>query len=137
MTTAVIAATLLVAAGGAHVVWAAGGTIGLAAAIPQVEGRPLFAPGRMTTFAVALALFSLAALVVWREGLIVLPLPFAIARVGVPVMALVFFARAIGDFRYVGWSKRVRGTSFARLDDLLYAPLCVVLAVCFAVVGLN
>ena len=137
MTTAVIAATLLVAAGGAHVVWAAGGRIGLAAAIPQVDGRPMFVPGRVTTLVVALALFSLAALVVWREGLIVLPLPFAIARVGVPLMALVFLARAIGNFRYVGWSKRVRGTSFARLDDLLYAPLCAVLAVCFAVVGLN
>ena len=137
MTTAVIAATLLVAAGAAHVVWAAGGRIGMAAAIPQVDGRPLFAPGRVTTFAVALALFSLAALLLWREGLILLPLPFVIARVGVPLMALVFIARAIGDFRYVGWRKRVRGTSFARLDDLLYAPLCAVLAVCFAVVGLN
>ena len=73
----------------------------------------------------------------WRECLIELPLPFVIARVGVPVMALVFLARAIGDFRHVGWRQRVRGTSFARLDDLLYAPFCAVLAVCFAVVSLN
>ena len=137
MTTAVIAATLLGAAGGAHVVWAAGGRIGLAAATPQVDGRALNAPERMTTLGSALALFSLAALVMWRECLIELPLPFVIARVGVPVMALVFLARAIGDFRHVGWRQRVRGTSFARLDDLLYAPFCAVLAVCFAVVSLN
>ncbi len=137
MTTAVIAATLLGAAGGTHVVWAAGGRIDLAVATPQVDGRALNAPKRMTTLGVALALFSLAALILWREGLVVLPLPFVIARVGVPVVAVVFLARAIGDFRHVGWSKRVRGTSFARLDDLLYAPLCAVLAVCFALVSLN
>jgi hypothetical protein len=37
--------------------------------------------------------------------------------------------RAIGDFRYVGFFKRIRDSKFARLDTLAYSPLCAALAV--------
>ncbi len=141
MTTAVIAASILGAAGAVHLYWAAGGRKGFDAAVPHVVGKRWFTPGKAVTFAVALALFALAALVLWRDGQIAPPaqlaLPFEIARYGVPLMALVFLARAIGDFRHIGWSKRLRGSRFARLDDVLYAPLCLVLAICFAVVGMT
>jgi len=40
----------------------------------------------------------------------------------------VFALRAIGDFRHVGFFKRVRGCRFARLDTLAYSPLCTALA---------
>jgi hypothetical protein len=42
--------------------------------------------------------------------------------------ALGLFARAIGEFKYVGFFKRVRGSRFARRDTLLYSPLCLWLA---------
>jgi uncharacterized membrane protein SpoIIM required for sporulation len=45
------------------------------------------------------------------------------------LIAAVFALRAIGDFRYVGFFKRIRDTRFARLDTLAYWPLCAVLAV--------
>ena len=135
MTTAVIAAGILSLAGAVHVYWAAGGRLGFDAAVPSRAGKRVFAPGRAATFAVGLCLFALAALVLWRDGLVTLPLPWMLARYGVPLMALVFLARAVGDFRLVGWSKRMRGSRFARLDDVLYAPLCLVLSVCFAVVA--
>jgi hypothetical protein len=44
-------------------------------------------------------------------------------------LALGLLARAIGEFRYVGFFKRVRGSRFARLDTLLYSPLRLLLAV--------
>jgi Protein of unknown function (DUF3995) len=44
-------------------------------------------------------------------------------------LAAVMVARFLGDFRYVGVFKRVRGTRFADLDTRLYAPLCLALAV--------
>jgi hypothetical protein len=40
----------------------------------------------------------------------------------------VFLLRAIGDFRYVGFFKRVHKTAFARNDSLIYSPLCLLLA---------
>ena len=47
-------------------------------------------------------------------------------RDGQPLTAVVaFLARAIGDFRLVGFTKRVRGTRFAELDTRLLSPLCV------------
>jgi catechol 2,3-dioxygenase-like lactoylglutathione lyase family enzyme len=39
----------------------------------------------------------------------------------------VFLLRAVGDFRLVGFFKRVRGTPFARWDTRLFSPLCVAL----------
>ena len=137
MTSAVIAMTALGAAGALRLYWAAGGRRGREAAIPRAGGKALFDPGPVTTFLVAVGLFVLAGLIAWRDGLIDLPLPFAIARVGVPLCAIMFLARAIGDFRHVGWTKQVRDSRIARLDDLLYAPLCLLLAACFGVASIG
>jgi hypothetical protein len=65
-------------------------------------------------------------------------------EIGIPVrvlswlcdaLALGLLARAIGEFKYVGFFKRVRDSKFARLDTLLYSPLCLLLAVGVALVG--
>ena len=136
MTTAFIAAGTLSAIGAVHLYWAAGGSMGKSAAIPQLNGNPVLRPGPGMTMLVALLLFALALLALWRDGEIALPLPFVIAQVCAPLAALVFLARAIGDFKYVGWSKRVRDSRFARLDDVFYAPLCLMLAICFAVLSI-
>jgi hypothetical protein len=42
-------------------------------------------------------------------------------------VALALFARAVGDFRLVGFFKRVKGSVFARMDSRVYSPLCVLL----------
>jgi hypothetical protein len=52
-------------------------------------------------------------------------------------LALGLLARAVGDFKYVGFSKRVRGTPFARLDTWIYSPLCLLLALGVALVALG
>jgi hypothetical protein len=49
----------------------------------------------------------------------------------------VFGLRAIGDFRYLGFFKRVTGTRFARADTLIYSPLCAGLAAMAAVVAVG
>lgn len=51
------------------------------------------------------------------------------------VLALGLAARAIGEFRHVGFFKRVRGTRFARLDTIFCSPLCLALAVGVALVA--
>jgi len=50
-------------------------------------------------------------------------------------LASVFLARAIGDFRFVGFFKRVHGSRFAHWDTALYSPLCLVIGL--AIVALN
>lgn len=44
--------------------------------------------------------------------------------------------RAVGDSRYVGFFKRVRGSTFATLDTFVYSPLCLLLAAGVALVAL-
>ena len=44
------------------------------------------------------------------------------------VLAAAMLLRALGDFRYVGFFKRVRTGRFAELDTKFYTPLCLALA---------
>lgn len=61
-------------------------------------------------------------------GVLKLPVPNGLVRFGIWALALVLLLRAIGDFRYVGLSKRVRRTQFAVLDTRFFTPLCLVLS---------
>ncbi len=79
---------------------------------------------------------ALYALCAAAAGLVEAPLPDPLLRTGSGAVALVFAARAIGDFRYVGFSKRVRGSPFARRDTYVYSPLCLLLAALIGVVAL-
>jgi Protein of unknown function (DUF3995) len=118
-----------------HVYWSLAGSGASKAAVPEVEGRPAFRPSRSATFAVALALFAAAALVgsAGRVAPAWLNLPYA--RMLTEVLGLTFLVRAVGDFRLVGFFKRVRGSTFARLDTLVYAPLCLILGIASIIVG--
>jgi hypothetical protein len=120
-------AAILLALGSVHVYWALGGRSGSAAAVPEVSGRPAFQPSRPGTLAVAIALFVAAALIATAGRLLVDPFAAPIVRVLTFCLGAVFLARSVGDFRLVGFFKRVQGSRFARLDTLVYAPLCLLL----------
>ena len=54
--------------------------------------------------------------------------PAWLSRYGLWLLAGVFLLRAIGDFRYVGFTKKVRATRFAQLDTRFYSPLCLLMS---------
>jgi Protein of unknown function (DUF3995) len=112
-----------------HIYWAIGGTAGKLAAVPEVSGHRAFTPSAGGTLVVALGLAFCALLVAATASLIRGPLPAHWLRWLSYVLAAVLLARAIGDFRLVGFFKSVRGTRFARLDSVIYAPLCLLLAI--------
>jgi hypothetical protein len=106
-------------------------------AVPSVEGRPLFVPSKRATVGVGIALLSFAALIAATAGLLPLAVPrFVLVWLSYG-LALGLLVRAIGEFKYVGFFKRVRGSRFARLDTLVYSPLCLFLAVGVALVALH
>lgn len=127
-----LAGVVLVAVAVAHVAWAAGSRRGLEGAVPTVDGRPVFRPSGPLTVAVAAGFAAAGALVLYasRAG-------GAWASFACGAGAVVLGARAIGDFRFVGLTKRERASLFARRDDAYYTPLCVGLAVCFALVSVG
>lgn len=117
-----------------HMAWAVGFRAGLGAVVPEVDGQAAFEPGPVLTLCVAAALVA-AAVLCAAQGNILGMSGCQWSRLGVWVLAAVFTLRAVGEFRLVGFFKRVRGTAFARWDDRLFSPLCLVIA--GGCVGLN
>lgn len=105
--------------------------------MPTVNGKPLFTPTRTATAAVGVVLFLFALLVAATAGIISLRVPQTVLTWLSFALALGLLGRAVGDFKYVGFFKRVQRTKFARLDTLLYSPLCLMLAVGVALVALQ
>jgi hypothetical protein len=110
-----------------HIYWGIVGAAGRSIALPEVDGKPTFIPSRLACFAVASALILAALLVLWRGGLVSAPISRVVTTVGTVGVGVVFVLRAIGDFRLVGFFKRVRGTPFALWDTLLFSPLSLAL----------
>ena len=110
---------------------------GTAGAVPSVDGRPLFTPSRKATVGVGVALLLFSALVAATAGLISVGLSRKALSWLSFTLAIGLLARAVGEFKYVGFFKRVRGSRFARLDTLLYSPLCLLLAIGVALVALH
>lgn len=126
---AVSAAVVLAVVAVIHVGWGIGLTQGLRAAVPEVDGRPLFQPSRAAALVVAGALAVAAALILSLAG--VAP-AIPAGRVVGGAAVVVFAARTIGDGRTVGVFKRVRGTAFSHWDTQLFTPLCFSLGAAFA-----
>lgn len=120
-----------------HVYWALGGGRGFAAAIPTADDKPLFWPSPAMTLVVAFLLLVSAGLVLgnlgfWSPGRIKW-----LFRAGLWGVTAVLTLRAIGDFKYVGFCKKVRHTTFAQNDTRFYSPLCLLLAVGCAAVAMD
>ncbi len=113
---------------GIHVYWAAGGTKGSAAAIPASGSDLLFRPTAVATAIVAIAL-GLAGWFVLELGGVIERRLFAgwFHAYGGWALAGIFLLRSIGEFRWVGFFKRRKGTRFAKWDTLLYSPLCLMI----------
>ncbi|MCY0107261.1 DUF3995 domain-containing protein [Pseudomonas monsensis] len=117
-----------------HVYWALGGQWAAVAAVPQipVQGlvatvRPAFEPSGWITLLVAAALLAIAGLVCMRVGWGMPAVHDGWLQWVISAIALLMFARAIGDSNLVGFFKEVKDSRFARLDTWVYSPLCLAL----------
>lgn len=116
-----------------HFYWAAGGTFGSSVVVPTVAAPSrgdvrVFKPSVGGTILVAVAFLLAIAVVLGRLGYLGEAVPRRIFRWGTWAIALVFFLRAVGEFRLVGFFKSVSDTPFAHWDTWLFSPLCLVIA---------
>lgn len=129
-TLALVLAVVLTALAVLHLYWASGGQRGLDAALPErPSGGRLFSPRPVETAAVAVLLLVAALVVLGASDLLAVPVPGGWLRAGTWALAMILLLRAVGEFRYVGFFKRVRGTRFAQWDSRLHSPLCLAMAV--------
>ncbi|OQX08438.1 MAG: hypothetical protein BWK76_23605 [Desulfobulbaceae bacterium A2] len=141
MYAGTLASLILCALASIHVYWAGGGRWGKSAAIPTRNGQPLFRPGVGATLFVALGLYAMAGLLLLRAGWLVDLTAHQrlldASRAGTWLLCIIFVLRALGDFRCVGLCKSIRDSRFARLDTLIYTPLCVLLALLIALAAMG
>ena len=120
-----------------HVYWAAGGVRGTDVTIPRLDGKPLFEPPPAGTLLVAFLLLSAGFVVLGRLGLWGRTLPRWPFVAGTWTLVVVFAGRVVGDFKWFGAFKQMRGSAFAWWDTWLYVPLCFLLAVGCLIVALR
>jgi hypothetical protein len=113
-----------------HFYWGFGGRWGMAQSLPTNEaGETVLKPDAMACFVVSFGLLGMSVYVFGFSKMINLPLPYVVSKYSIWVIAFIFLARAIGDFKYAGFSKKIKTTRFAELDTRYYAPLCLYLSV--------
>jgi len=126
---AFISAVLFVI-GGIHIYWLLGGRRGIPIAVPTKNhtDQPLFIPRPIGTAAVAILLFAGSAFILMFADIIPFIAPASLSSFAGWALAIVFLARAIGEFRADGFFKTIRNTHFARMDTYVYSPLCLVIS---------
>jgi hypothetical protein len=123
---------ILLSVSGLHFYWAFGGRFGGPAVIPsKVGGEVVFVPRMLETLAVALLTLAAGVLLLVQNDYFSIYTANVYTYWGCLLCGLVFFIRTIGDFRYMGFTKRIKGTAFANNDTRYYSPLCFFLSAVF------
>lgn len=122
--------------GSFHVYWLVGGTWGLDRVFPTKGNEPTtFSIPKFATLIVALGLFLFGGLYLLKSGLVAVQVPSWVSYAYWFIPAI-FMVRAIGEFKYVGFFKKIKDTKFAKADTKLFAPLCLGIGVIGIVIQL-
>jgi len=112
--------------GSIHFYWAKGGRWGSRYALPtDPNGKAMLKPSKMSTVIVGMGLTSFGIFYLIFSGILPIPLPHWLLTYSSWIIPIIFLLRAIGEFKYVGFFKKVKGTAFAIMDRKLFSPLCL------------
>ncbi len=131
MLLGIINFSILLIISGIHIYWGLGGNGGLQAAIPELSNKKVMQPGRALTLSVAVIFGTMGLFYLYKIGRFPIADPLVpgwLSQYGLWLLAGIFLLRAIGDFRYVGFFKRIKNSRFAGLDTKFYSPLCLLLS---------
>lgn len=114
-----------------HFYWAFGGKWGSTAVLPTKDDnapQKALNPGIIATLIVAIGLLAFGLLPLVITGTIHFPIPNWLQKSGLWIIAGIFGLRAVGDFNYVGFFKKIKHTAFAKNDTRYYSPLCTAIS---------
>ncbi len=112
--------------GGFHFYWLFGGTWGVKKVIPtKVNQENIPSIPKLATLLVGLVLVSIGLLYLMKSGFITVQIPNWTTNYVYWIIPPIFILRAIGDFNYVGFFKKIKNTEFAKADSKLFSPLCL------------
>lgn len=111
-----------------HFYWALGGKWASQSVLPMKKnGLPVFKPGVFVTLLVAFGLLIFALLILANLEMFSQIIALQFLGPLTWLVAIIFLIRAFGDFRFVGFSKRIKNTTFSRKDSLYYSPLSLLI----------
>jgi len=113
-----------------HFFWALGGKWGFNKVLPIKEnGERLFTPTRIHSLIVGLIFIGMMYLIWLQAGIKGgITKPIFHPKYLLYLFALIFFLRALGEFKYVGFFKKIKHNSFAKLDTCFFSPLCFLIS---------
>lgn len=120
-----------------HFYWAFSGNEMQEYVIPELNNEKIFSPSKLMTSAVGFGLLSFAFIILGHIGVFELLYLNNIFKYGTWLIALIFFVRSIGDFKYAGFFKKIKDTKFAFWDTRLYSPLCLLISILILLVIYN
>lgn len=113
-----------------HFNWAFGGRWGFEQAIPTNEqGEQILNPRNIESAIIGLGLLFMAIFYILIGDFLNFELPKWILKSASWIIPIVFILRAIGDFRYIGFFKKIKQTEFGQLDTIFYSPLCLLIGI--------
>ena len=113
-----------------HFYWAFGGKLWFVDTLPtSSSGVKKLNPGMMAGLVIAAGLLFFAIIIIGNQGLFDKYISENYFRYGTLIIAVIFLLRAIGDFKYVGFFKKIKQTKFAINDTKIYSPLCLFIAI--------
>jgi hypothetical protein len=113
-----------------HFYWAFGGTWGSDSVLPTKENNlKVLNPSILSTIIVAFGLLGFGLFILVKSGILAFNLPFWLNKYGLWIIASIFIIRAIGDFNYVGFFKKIKQTKFGKSDTKYFSPLCLLIGI--------
>jgi hypothetical protein len=112
-----------------HFYWAFGGKLWYTDVLPtNSKGLHRMDPGTTAGLIIAFGLLSFAVITVGNQGVFDKYVRRKYFHFGTLIIAIIFFLRAIGDFRFIGFFKTVKWTRFGINDTQIFSPLCLFIA---------
>ncbi len=123
--------------GGLHFYWLFGGIWGLKKVIPTKSNalNSLSIP-KFATLVVALVLVSFGLIYLLKSELVTFQVPNWVTNYGYWCIPSIFIVRAMGDFNYVGFFKKIKDTEFAKADSKIFSPLCLSIGIIGVIIKL-
>ena len=109
-----------------HFYWFFGGVWGLKKVIPikEINAGKLAIP-KFATLIVAIIFVGFGWLYLIKSGMVSTKLSTNILNYSYWFVPSMFIIRAIGEFNYVGFFKKIKHTEFAISDSKIFSPLCL------------
>lgn len=112
-----------------HFYWAFGGKLWYDDVLPtSSDGLQKMNPGTTAGLIIAFGLLFFATITAGNQGLFDRYIKRTYVRYGTLSIAILFFLRAIGDFKFIGFFKTIKWTRFGINDTQIFSPLCLFIA---------